>query len=34
MTVEKTDKQTLPLADLREQLAVFREKLLWARDYL
>jgi hypothetical protein len=33
--VEKTDKQTtLSLAEYREQLAIFREKLLWARDYL
>jgi hypothetical protein len=34
MMVEKTDKQTLSLAEYREQLAIFREKLLWARDYL
>jgi hypothetical protein len=32
--VEKTDKQTLSLAEYRDQLAEFREKLLWARDYL
>jgi hypothetical protein len=34
MMVEKTDKQTPSLAEYREHLAVFREKLLWARDYL
>jgi hypothetical protein len=32
--VEKTDKQILSLAEYREQLAVYRDKLLWARDYL
>jgi hypothetical protein len=31
---EKTDRQTASLAEFRERLAVFREKLLWARDYL
>jgi len=31
---EKTERQIPPLAEYREFLAVFREKLLWARDYL
>jgi hypothetical protein len=31
---EKTERQTPSLAEYRELLAVFREKLLWARDYL
>jgi hypothetical protein len=31
---EKTERQTASLAEYRELLAVFRQKLLWARDYL
>jgi hypothetical protein len=31
---EKTEKQTTPLAEYRELVTVFREKLLWVRDYL
>jgi hypothetical protein len=31
---EKTERQTTSLAEYRELLEVFREKLLWARDYL
>ncbi|MFH0917208.1 MAG: peptide chain release factor 2 [bacterium] len=30
---EKTERQTTSLAEYRELLTVFREKLLWARDY-
>jgi len=31
---EKTEKQTPSLAEYRDLLAVYREKLSWARDYL
>jgi hypothetical protein len=31
---EKIERQTTSLAEYRELLAVFRQKLLWARDYL
>jgi hypothetical protein len=31
---EKTERQTPSLAEYRELLAVYREKFLWARDYL
>jgi hypothetical protein len=31
---EKTEKQIPSVAEYRELLAVFREKLLWAREYL
>jgi hypothetical protein len=31
---EKIERQAPSLAEYRELLAVFREKLLWARDYL
>jgi hypothetical protein len=31
---EKTEKQTTSLAEYRELVAVFRDKLLWVRDYL
>jgi len=31
---EKTDKQQTSLAEYRELLQAFRQKLLWARDYL
>jgi hypothetical protein len=31
---EKTERQTLSLAEYRDLLGVFRQKLLWAREYL
>jgi hypothetical protein len=31
---EKTESKTCTLAEYRELLAVFREKLLWVREYL
>jgi hypothetical protein len=31
---EKTESKTPSLAEYRERLAIFREKLLWAREYL
>jgi hypothetical protein len=31
---EKTEKQSPSLAEYRELLTVFREKLLWVREYL
>jgi hypothetical protein len=31
---DKTESKTPTLAEYRELLAVFREKLLWAREYL
>jgi hypothetical protein len=31
---EKTEKQTPTLPEYRELLGVFREKLLWVKEYL
>jgi len=31
---EKTERQTLTLAEYRDRLAVLRDKFMWARDYL
>ena len=31
---EKTESKTSSLAEYRELLAVFSDKLLWAREYL
>jgi len=31
---EKTESKTSSLAEYREQLVVYRDKLLWVREYL